>query len=217
MTEYEKWGFSAIAHSTGITTTTSASGSYNFGTSFSPQPVAISPRPETIPPVTKTFPLVVDLPEVHLLWIGKIIVQWSMQEWLLQHILFPLVTDNEAIARLTLGTPRSKDAVERIEQICKAKGVSLKTDFAKLKTELMRLEKLRDQIGHGAWVLDDFGRYYAVVYSGNWGAGELQGTSNRITPHAMPIDETFLSKTVEDIKATIELTKILAKETGVAK
>lgn len=202
--DYEKWGFSAIAHSTGMTTTATSTAV------FSPQMVATRP-------ITKTFPLTVDLPEQHLRWIGKVMVQWSLQEWLLQHILFPLVTPDEAVARLSVGTPRSNSVAERIEQICKAKGIAIKTDMGKLKQELSRLEKLRDQVGHGAWILDDFGRYCAVVYSGNWEAGEHQGTPKRVTPHAMPIDEAFLVKAVDDIKASIEITKALAVEAGVAR
>lgn len=204
MADYEQWGFSATARSTGMTTTASSTAAFGF-TITPPQPV------------TKMFPLTVDLPEGHLRWIGKVMVQWSLQEWLLQHVLFPLVTADEAIARLSVGTPRSNNAVERIEQICKAKGISVETDFAKLKAELIRLEKLRDQVAHGVWILDDFGRYCAVVYSGNWEAGELQGTPKRVTPHAMPVDEAFLIKAVEDTKATIEITKLLAVETGVAR
>jgi len=202
MADYEQWGFSATARSTGMTTTATSTAAFTL----------IPPQP-----VTKMYPLTVDLPEGHLKLIGKVMVQWSLQEWLLQHILFPLVTTDEAIARISVGTPRSSSVVERIEQICTAKNTPLKTDMAKLKHELARLERIRDQVGHGAWIVDDFGRYCAVVYSGNWEAGELQGTPKRVTPHAMPVDEAFLAKAIEDIKASIEITKALARETGVAR
>lgn len=208
---YEKWGFSTIAHSTGMTTTVTSTAVFSYPST------APAPQPVTVPPVTKMFPLTVDLPEGYLRWIGKVMVLWSLQEWLLQHILFPLVTPDEAVARISVGTPRSYNVAERIEQICKTKGIMIRIDMGKLKQELTRLEKIRDQIGHGAWIIDDFGRYCAVVYSGNWEAGEYQGTPKRVTPHAMPIDEAFLTKVVDDIKATIEITKILAVEAGVAR
>ena len=202
MSDFEQWGFSTTARSTGITTTATTTAAVLD---------LVPPQP-----VTKSFDITVDLPEGHLRAIGRVMVRWTVQEWLLQRVLFSLITADERIARLSIATPRASSIVDKIEQICQTRNRSLKTEMTRLKTELTRLEKLRDQVGHGVWTRDDHGRYCAIVYAGNWEAGDLQGTPKRVTPHAKPIDETYLEKAVEDIQASIEVTKALAVEVRAA-
>ena len=199
---------SATAGSTGYTTT------MPIVVTASTKPLILSPGLKTVevPPEVKMFRIRTDLPDGHLLGISRIMVQWSLQEWLLQQILFDLTTGDPKLGRLSVGFPRSEDAVNRIEQLAGARGIVLEVDTRKLKREVKRLEKYRDQVGHGIWMLDDAGRWCVVVYSGNWEAGEWQGTSKRITPHAKPIDEADLAKHVGEIQQSIGLTRALATE-----
>src|SRR6266852_6337770 len=100
--DHEQWGFSATAHATGMTTAVTSTAAFSFAFT--------APKP-----VTKIYPITVDLPERHLIGIAKVMLRWSVQEWLLQQVLFALVTADEGIARVTIATGRSKSVLDRIE------------------------------------------------------------------------------------------------------
>lgn len=223
------WLDTLAAGSTGYTTTATI---VNFDVSFaSAMPATVIapafsgstasaapsiPRVINIPPEINMYKVRIDLPDGHLYGIAKIMVQWSLQEWLLQQILFDLTTGDPKTGRLSVGFPRSEEAVNRIEQLAQVRSIILKSDTATLKKEVKRLEAYRDQVGHGIWITDNAGRWCVVVYKGNWEAGEWQGTSKRITPHAKPIDDADLAKSLEDIKKTIALTRNLGVEINAA-
>jgi hypothetical protein len=170
-----------------------------------------------IAPVVKMYALTVDLPAPLLLGISKVAVHWAVEEWHLQQVLFALTTGDAKSGRVSIGFPRAENAVERIEQLCDLKGINVASNLKSLKVEAKRLEKLRDEVGHGVWIIDELGRYCVVVYAGNWGPGnEFAGTAKRITPHAKPIDAAALEATVNDISALIALTASLANEVDAA-
>ena len=202
---------SATAGSTGYTTSVAVT-SY---ASAMPATAATWKQVE-VPPTVKMYPVRTDLPERLLLGIGRIMVCWSHQEWLLQQILFSLSTGDPKVGRLSVTFPRCEEAVTRIEQLAVVRSIIIKTDTSALKKEVKRLERYRDQVGHGIWIVDHANRWCAVVYSGNWEAGEWQGTSKRITPHAKPVDETDLDKHLVEIERAIALTKALAEEVRAA-
>jgi hypothetical protein len=158
------------------------------------------------------FKVATDLPPGLLVGIGRVMVHWSLQEWLLQQVVFDISTGDPKLGRIFVGFPRSEDAVNRIEQWAKARPLTLKTDTAALKKAVKKLEKYRDQIGHGIWIQDAWGRWCAIVYSGNWEAGEWQGTPKRVTPHAKPIDEADLAGHLAEIQNSIALTQVLRDE-----
>ena len=164
-------------------------------------------------PAVKMYPPTLELSDALLRDIGKVMVRWSLQEWSLQQVLFDLTTGDPKTGRLSVGLPRANNAVERVEQLCEAKKIVLKTDTKALKKEVHRLEKVRDQIGHGVWIVDDSGGFCVVMYSGKWEPGnELAGSAKRITPQAKPIDEAMLTQLCTDIEASIEVTYALRTE-----
>lgn len=145
--------------------------------------------------------------------VGRIVVHWSFQVWLLQQCTYTMLGLNNAQGRIAVRDPRPHEHIEMLEQLAPLAGFTLHLDLETLKKDLRDLKSLRDSIAHGVWTRNrQTGRLTLQLDSGAWTPpGHREKRSRRHTPEARGVDAEGLESVLAGIQRTISTTDALLR------
>ena len=150
-------------------------------------------------------PIVAKLPDEIAAGIGHVFVRWAYLEWTLKLMIYNLVGVDETVGRVVIGTGRSEDQVNKIEDLMTILGILPEPPLTSLKNALVKLEKSRDALAHGLWVKDpETGGLCIQDIGGKWNVGtKTPRVTKRMYPDIEPISKETLDKLLANIEAVI--------------
>jgi hypothetical protein len=163
----------------------------------------------------KVFPTTIDLPKSYMEGIGRICVNWAFQERQLANITYGILGINPKQGRVSVRSPRASENLLMIQQLLDLENIKVESiDISKLVKSLQDLERLRDMVAHGVWLLNPQDKQLLLQsLSGNWKPDpKAAKVARRIKPEGVAVNEGDLNDLASRIKKTIDVTKTLSHE-----
>lgn len=136
--------------------------------------------------------------------LGRMIATHSYLEFQLSSCLYKLAGVSHQIGRIAIANPRGKEILERMQQLCDAKGFDTSAfPWGTFKNTLEELKAKRDQFAHSPWLYNkNVRKYILVLTSGNRPKipASKESTSRKVRPEGVAI----IASDVRSLRVKIE-------------
>ena len=110
---------------------------------------------------SRTHPATIELPPEILQGIGKVVVLWAYEEWLLTGVACKLMGIGRKQGR-RLMNGRAEDARKNIRRTLKHRKMKAPKSLSKVERQVSYLGENRNRVGHGVWAKHtDTGQLFA--------------------------------------------------------